>query len=309
MMFAFLHIRSFSQLSNAHDAQNSQNVDSQQLRARLAELTNAVKINAEKLDALERKEALGTSSSSGSGINPQKTVTVSKPEASQFSSNRYDRMHVALQTPKPDTTESTSTNNNSNNKDRASSESAGPPKSAPILPKTLSVGYKNHPILTLSDEQLRHEYTVSDMMSWYGEAQGGGSCGGDFGNELVRRWRGTKQTYCKSDGGGSGESNSSEGGQGGAGAGAGAGESIQSSIDCYLVQQTRHHGNGDNLCVMHNVAVNLGLFGDDAVTRPVVQHYVDTQHNEQPYVKWPKGFVQAACSPDASKWKGEVMPG
>jgi hypothetical protein len=144
---------------------------------------------------------------------------------------------------------------------------------------------------------------LSDMMGWYGEAKGGGSCGGDFGNELVRRWRKTKQTYCKSNGGGSGSSSSSnEGGGGGDG-------SIQSSIDCYLVQQTRHHGNGDNLCVMHNVAINLGLFGDDAVTRPVVQHYVDTQHNEQPYVKWPKGFVQATCSPEATLWKSEFMPG
>ena len=152
---------------------------------------------------------------------------------------------------------------------------------------------------------------LSDMMGWYGEAKGGGSCGGDFGNELVKRWRETKQTYCKSNdsgGGGGSSSSSSNEGAGGGGAGGGSG-SVHSSIDCYLVQQTRHHGNGDNLCVMHNVAVNLGLFGDDGVTRPVVQHYVDTQHNEQPYVKWPKGFVQATCSPVASLWKGEVMPG
>ena len=300
-MFAFLHIRSFSQLSNAHDAQSSQSANSQKLRSRLDQLTNAVKINAEKLDALERKEALGKTGSSF--LNQQKVVTESNPVAStltaRFGGNRYDRMHVALQTPKTDTTESSSTNNNSNNKNKANSESIGPPKSAPVLPKSMSMGYKNHPILTLSDEQLRHEYTVSDMMGWYGEAQGGGSCGGDFGNELVRRWRKTKQTYCtNNDGNGGGSSN--EGGRE---------QPIQSSIDCYLVHQTRHHGNGDNLCVMHNVAVNLGLFGDDGVTRPVVQHYVDTQHNEQPYVKWPKGFVQATCSPDASLWKGEVMPG
>ena len=151
-------------------------------------------------------------------------------------------------------------------------------------------------------------------MGWYGEASGGGSCGGDFGNELVRRWRGTKKAYCtnhdndggRGGGGGGGGNNNGDGGGGGGGIG---GDSIQSSIDCYLVHQTRHHGNGDNLCVMHNVAVNLGLFGDDTVTRPVVQHYVDTQHNDQPYVKWPKGFVQAACSPGAALWKGEVMPG
>jgi hypothetical protein len=86
-------------------------------------------------------------------------------------------------------------------------------------------------------------------------------------------------------------------------------DNVQTAVDCYLVRQTRHHGNGDNLCLMTNVAVNMGLFGDDRVTRPVVQHYVDTQHNDQPYVHWPKGFVQAACSTDTTLWKGEVMPG
>ena len=25
--------------------------------------------------------------------------------------------------------------------------------------------------------------------------------------------------------------------------------------------------------------------------------------------QWPKGFVQATCSPDASLWRGDVMPG
>ena len=166
MMFAFLHIRSFSQLSNAHDAQSSQNVDSQKLRSRLEQLTNAVKINAEKLDALERKEALEKSSSS-SDINPPQAVTVSNPVTSRFAGNRYDRMHIALQTPiKTDTstTESIPPNNDNNNKNKASSENNGVPKSPPVLPKSLSMGYKNHPILTLTDEQLRHEYTVSDVI-------------------------------------------------------------------------------------------------------------------------------------------------
>ena len=36
---------------------------------------------------------------------------------------------------------------------------------------------------------------------------------------------------------------------------------------------------------MRNVAVNLGLLGDDSRTRPVVQAYVDTKHAAQPYVK------------------------
>ena len=66
----------------------------------------------------------------------------------------------------------------------------------------------------------------------YGEADGGGSCAGDFGNALVKRWRDTKKTYCAPT------VPESEGGGG-----------VRSEIDCYLVHQTRHHGNGDNLCV------------------------------------------------------------
>ena len=40
---------------------------------------------------------------------------------------------------------------------------------------------------------------------------------------------------------------------------------------------------------MRDVAVNLGLLGEDGRTRPVVQTYVDTQHAAQPYVKVSKG--------------------
>ena len=171
-MFAFLHIRSFSQLSNAHDAQNIHGADTQQLRQRLVQLTNAVKINSKKLDALEQKETVEKTISSG--INPPKALTESNPvlttTTTRFAGNRFDRMHVALKTPKIDTTKSSvSPNNNSKNKDRASGESSDAPKSAPVLPTSMSVGYKNHPILTLTDEQLRHEYTVSDMMGWYGD--------------------------------------------------------------------------------------------------------------------------------------------
>jgi hypothetical protein len=64
---------------------------------------------------------------------------------------------------------------------------------------------------------------------------------------------------------------------------------VHLSLQCYLVRQTRHHGNGDNLCHMHNVAVDLRLFGDDSQTRNVIKTYVDTKHGKQPYIKFPKG--------------------
>eukprot|EP01036_Dinobryon_divergens_P033044 gene33044-42754_t len=147
-----------------------------------------------------------------------------------------------------------------------------------------------HKILTLSDGVLSST-PIDEMMSWYGEAKGGGSCSKDFGNTLVNRWRREKKPYCSpAAGGGS-----------------------PSSVDCYLVQQTRHHGNGDNLCVMRNVQVDFGrVFGSssDAFTRPVVENYVHTHHNEQPYIAYPAGFVTAkGCHPDQSLWTPRFFPG
>jgi hypothetical protein len=36
---------------------------------------------------------------------------------------------------------------------------------------------------------------LDELMSWYGEAEGGGSCSNDFGNSLVNRWRAAKQVH------------------------------------------------------------------------------------------------------------------
>jgi hypothetical protein len=56
-------------------------------------------------------------------------------------------------------------------------------------------GGAGHKILSLSDERFRN-IPVNEQMSWYGQADGGGSCAGDFGNDLITRWRATKQAYC-----------------------------------------------------------------------------------------------------------------
>ena len=95
-----------------------------------------------------------------------------------------------------------------------------------------------HRILALDDDSFQ-AISIDEMMSWYGEADGGGTCSEDFGNALINKWRGVKQQYCAA---------SKPSGP------------APSSIDCYLVRQTRHHGDGDNLCVMRNVAVNMGEY-------------------------------------------------
>ena len=180
-------------------------------------------------------------------------------------------------------------------------------------------GAADHPILRLSDEQLR-VLPLDEMMGWYGEADGGGSCAGDFGNQLIKRWRDTKESYCVQANYSMSSMTSVSAVSAAAAAAAagslrgGGGKSpttpvLGSSIDCYLVHQTRHHGSGDNLCHMRNVALDLKVFGDDAQVRPVVQKYVRTKHMAQPYVPFRPGFLQGDCTPDQAKWQKKFMPG
>jgi hypothetical protein len=85
--------------------------------------------------------------------------------------------------------------------------------------------FKNHPILGLNDEELENT-PISVMMGWYenlGTEAGMRTCSEDFGNVLVQRWRNEKKSYCSSKN----EKNANDN------------SVIDSSIDCYLVHQTR----------------------------------------------------------------------
>ncbi len=168
-----------------------------------------------------------------------------------------------------------------------------PPKSTDIIASMeashILPGAKAHPILSMSDEEFKNT-PFDQLMAPYGEAQGGGSCSKDFGNALIRRWRDTRKPNCKS-------STSENSG------------SLHSNIDCFLVSQTRHHGNGDNICLLENVAVDLKIFGNDQFTTPVIEEYVHTRHMKQPYPPFPHGFVKADCTPDVSVWNAKFMPG
>jgi hypothetical protein len=138
---------------------------------------------------------------------------------------------------------------------------------------------------------------INIMMSWYKESEGGGTCEDDFGNKLIDRWRNTKSTFCSSSSSYNNNNNNNI-------------DNIESSsIECYLIQQNNHAGNGDNICKMKNISVNFGLFGDDSKTRTVVQHYVQTRHEQQPYIEFPKGFITGKCVPDSKKWIPQYMPG
>jgi len=106
-------------------------------------------------------------------------------------------------------------------------------------------------------------------------------------SHTTENWRKEKKAYCKETTAPTENRDSASSRDSG---------NLGSSIDCYLIHQTKHHGNGDNLCVMRNVAVDLALFADDAHTRNVIRRYVDTRHNQQPYIKFPKGFIEGEAS-------------
>ena len=160
-----------------------------------------------------------------------------------------------------------------------------------ISKETNLPGGSKHPILQLDDDTF-HSTSLKKMMSWY-DSDPTGTCDHDFGNKLVERWSNTKKSYCTTSSLSSSLSSTS----------------LKSSIDCYLVSQTRHAGNGDNLCLMKNVAVNVGYFGNTNAMNSVVENYVNTNHNVQPYVKFPKGFIKADCSINNDLWQSKYMPG
>lgn len=167
---------------------------------------------------------------------------------------------------------------------------------APVSPEVPSglPGAAKHPILNYDDETLKHT-PLSQMMSLYDPPTGsspGGSCDNDFGNGLVERWRRTKRTYCSPDGPDVG----TVGGE-------------KSKIDCYLVKQTRHGGNGDQICVMENVGVHMDIFNDDTITNSTVREYERTKHSKQPYIIFPSNFVQSACEANPDLWNSDLMPG
>lgn len=144
--------------------------------------------------------------------------------------------------------------------------------------------HAGHPILDLDDDAF-FETPVNELMSQYGGIQGGGSCENDFGNGLIDRWRATGQTYCapRSPSG--------------------------SSIKCYLVKQTRHHGTGDQLCLASNVLLDTRDFTDSGITNKVMADYKNTKHMDEAYIHYRKGTLQGNCDLDSSKWKKEHFPG
>ena len=87
--------------------------------------------------------------------------------------------------------------------------------------------YSSHPHKRSASNALDVGFSACTqvMMGWYAPAKGGGSCDKDFGMPLVNRWRDARTDCCVPTGGGD----------------------DATKIECHLVHQTRHAGNGDQV--------------------------------------------------------------
>jgi hypothetical protein len=133
-----------------------------------------------------------------------------------------------------------------------------------------SPSFNGHVILALNESAFRHT-PIDVLMAQYGTADGGGSCDRDFGMGLIERWRGAARRCCA------------------------ARSASSSSFKCHHVQQTRHHGSGDQLCVGHNVRVDLAQFADSSVTDSVMAKYISSKHMDQAYIHYKRSTLAATC--------------
>ena len=138
LLFVLVHVRSFFHLQSLHDASAPAvgEPTSTQLRARLELLTNAVKDTSAKLQALEAKDreaAATVVAGKRADAPPPPAEAANKPADARGASDRG----------------------------ASSKRQTGYPKGY-----SASSGFKGHPILTLSDEELRSGYAVSDLMAW-----------------------------------------------------------------------------------------------------------------------------------------------
>jgi hypothetical protein len=144
--------------------------------------------------------------------------------------------------------------------------------------------FEGHVILSLNDTEFRST-PVDSLMQQYGVAQGGGSCDGDFGMGLIKRWRGAAKPYCVP------RSNES------------------SAMTCHLVRQTRHHGGGDQLCLGRNVRIDTSPFESTQITDKVLKNYIGSKQADAAYIHYSKGALGATCDPDMGLWKPSAFPG
>lgn len=63
------------------------------------------------------------------------------------------------------------------------------------------------------------------------------------------------------------------------------------------------------MCLMQDVSLNMGIFGDDKLTDGSIKRYVESMHMTMPYLSFPKGFLKSTCRPVPSLWQKRFLPG
>jgi hypothetical protein len=153
-----------------------------------------------------------------------------------------------------------------------------------VDPSYSAPGFIGHSVLSMNETQFR-DTPVDVLMSQYGQSGGGGTCDGDFGMGLIERWRNSGTEYCT------------------------ARSPTSSSIKCHLVKQTRHHGDGDQLCVGRNVRLNLKDFASTPTTDAILEQYISSKHSSQPYIKYSHGAFAGTCDLNQELWQKRNFPG
>jgi hypothetical protein len=116
-----------------------------------------------------------------------------------------------------------------------------------------------------------------------------GQCDYDFGVALADRWRNSRKECCHPH------------------------ANNASTLQCHFIQQTRHHGAGDQLLLGTNVRLSFKDLVDQQGKLPkqYFKKYVETKHNQEwSKLKWSKGTLAGTCAADdAAGFKASNFPG
>ncbi|KAJ1452049.1 hypothetical protein M885DRAFT_528080 [Pelagophyceae sp. CCMP2097] len=165
----------------------------------------------------------------------------------------------------------------------ASPAAAGP--AAPLEPAAASKAYAEHYILSLPLAEVRST-PVQRLLARYGKTHGPGACERDFGNDLIKYWRGTKQNYCAPRVAGG------------------------TKLDCFLAHQNNHKGGGDQLCHGERLRFNFRDLADGRTPQAYFKKYVDSKHQQQfSKIAYTKGSLAGTCDTVPKLWKATSFPG
>jgi ribosomal protein L12E/L44/L45/RPP1/RPP2 len=162
--------------------------------------------------------------------------------------------------------------------------------------------------LTVVTESARTSTKLSHYLSneRYGapsQIETGNSCNQDFGPGLVDVWRQQVQEWCSPHAPTEGwaavvnmipEAKDKP-------------LALNTSISCRHYRQ-RDHSGADQLCVIQEGVLNIGMLSDADATGKVLAKYVSSKHVDDAFMPWQPGTLRGTCKVDHGKWKPENFP-